>query len=258
MPPEGAGARAAANDEVGRRRRPRPPCWPALTLAKWNKALKHAALVAAGPGATPLVHVGDRLYLRRYWQYEQSVSDAIAQRVAMPTPSLRRPRRRSAWPKRWTRCFEPRLRATGPRPPTGRRSRVLSRSAIVRHHHWRSRHRQDHDGRAPAGAVAGAADPAAGRLRIRLAAPTGKAAARLKESIARRSRTAGDVTACARPFPPRPRPCTAARQPARYPRTSGTTRGNPLPLDLLVVDEASMIDLEMMARLLARCRRRPA
>lgn len=87
------------------------------------------------------------------------------------------------------------------------------------------------------------------RPHIALAAPTGKAAARLTESI----RTAKASLACA--------PEVAAAIPdeaATLHRLLGWRPGgyrhradNPLPADVLVVDEASMVDLPMMARLVA-------
>lgn len=89
-----------------------------------------------------------------------------------------------------------------------------------------------------------------GRCRIRLAAPTGKAAARLTESLG----------AALRELP------LSEAQKAQLPDEASTLHrllgaqpgsqrlryhaGNPLHLDVLVVDEASMIDLPMMARLI--------
>ncbi|KRE95798.1 exodeoxyribonuclease V subunit alpha [Nocardioides sp. Soil774] len=92
------------------------------------------------------------------------------------------------------------------------------------------------------------------RLRIALAAPTGKAAARLEQSVrgsasrfgeADRSRLA-DVTAM-----------TVHRLLRQHPGNSTRFRhhrGNRLPHDLVVVDEASMVSLTMMARLLEAVR----
>ncbi|MGY4828648.1 exodeoxyribonuclease V subunit alpha [Sphaerotilaceae bacterium SBD11-9] len=89
------------------------------------------------------------------------------------------------------------------------------------------------------------ADPA---LRIALAAPTGKAAARMSEAI--RQRAEHDV-------PPQVRsllPSTAStiHRLLRYHPGSGFAHGagNPLAIDVLVVDEASMLDLALAARLL--------
>jgi exodeoxyribonuclease V alpha subunit len=87
-------------------------------------------------------------------------------------------------------------------------------------------------------------------LRIRLAAPTGKAAARLTESISAQVRDL-DVAAAVRERIPS-EVTTVHRLLGSRPGTRHFRHnaGNPLPLDVLVVDEASMIDLEMMANLL--------
>ncbi|MDN5402552.1 MAG: exodeoxyribonuclease V subunit alpha, partial [Pseudomonas sp.] len=87
-------------------------------------------------------------------------------------------------------------------------------------------------------------------LRIRLAAPTGKAAARLTESISQQ------VLSLTVPDDVREKIPTQVTTVHRLLGSRPGTRhfrhhlGNPLPLDVLVVDEASMIDLEMMANLL--------
>jgi exodeoxyribonuclease V alpha subunit len=93
-------------------------------------------------------------------------------------------------------------------------------------------------------------------LRIRLAAPTGKAAARLNESIAGAvarlpldAFAHGDAIRAAIP--------TIVTTLHRLLGTVPNSRrfrhhaGNPLSLDVLVIDEASMIDLEMMHAVLA-------
>ncbi|RMS52230.1 hypothetical protein ALP64_204176 [Pseudomonas syringae pv. actinidiae] len=87
-------------------------------------------------------------------------------------------------------------------------------------------------------------------LRIRLAAPTGKAAARLTESISQQVQSL-DVSAEVRQKIPS-EVTTVHRLLGSRPGTRHFRHhaGNLLPLDVLVVDEASMIDLEMMANLL--------
>lgn len=88
-------------------------------------------------------------------------------------------------------------------------------------------------------------------LVMAMAAPTGKAAARLSESV-RGARDRLDVDEAVR----RQLPAQAEtlhrllglRPGAEAPRHHA---GNPLPLDVLVVDEASMIDLALMARAVA-------
>jgi exodeoxyribonuclease V alpha subunit len=93
-----------------------------------------------------------------------------------------------------------------------------------------------------------AAQVANGPLSIGLAAPTGKAASRMAQSLTKvfGGEMPPDLTRCVRG-----QAQTVHRllgwQPGgafRY------HRGNPLPLDMLVVDEVSMLDLEMTARLM--------
>ena len=106
-------------------------------------------------------------------------------------------------------------------------------------------------------ALATAAQPEG--LRIALAAPTGKAAARLKQSIDAALRQLGErlrgdsrgeqVLALAARIEP------ARTLHALLGASAGTRRlrhhaANPLDVDLLLVDEASMVHLEMMADLL--------
>ncbi|MBA1330698.1 hypothetical protein QQ73_05835, partial [Candidatus Endoriftia persephone str. Guaymas] len=88
-------------------------------------------------------------------------------------------------------------------------------------------------------------------LRIALAAPTGKAAARLTESI-RKLRAGLNLSEAVREAIPaealtlhRLIGVRPGRAQPRY------TAENPLHLDLLVVDEASMIDLPLMNRVVA-------
>lgn len=251
MPPEGA-ARAAVEGAA-------PITAPSallagVSLARWTQALAHPALVGHGPGATPLVRVGSRLYLRRYWQYEQSVRAAIAGRVATPTAAAAPeaqttlaaaldvlfPHRDGAavdWQK--IACALAARQGFGiitGGPGTGKTTTVVRLLAVLQHL-----------------ALAGGKGR---RLRIRLAAPTGKAAARLNESIAGavarlpleglsdpeavRAAIPTDVTTVHRLLGSRP-DTRHFRHDAR----------NPLALDLLVIDEASMLDLEMMASVFA-------
>ena len=220
----------------------------ALDGAHWCKVLASSPLVAlAADGREeamqrPLVLSGKRLYLRRYWAYERRIDQALRQRLvaAEPTP-VDLPERlaglfgqaRGGAPIDWQKlaCALATRSAfsiiTGG-PGTGKTTTVVRLLALLQ---------------APA---VEAGKP----LRIRLAAPTGKAAARLTESISQqvrslqvadavRDKIPADVTTVHRLLGSRPG--------TRHFRHHA---GNRLPLDVLVVDEASMIDLEMMANLL--------
>ena len=240
-----------------------PPPRPAevlagQTLATWQTALAHPTLVGVGPGVTPLVLDEGRLYLRRYWDYEQTVSAGIrarlgsapAVRSTLPLAALRqaldslfpdRPASTPDWQK--LACALAAGNAvsviTGG-PGTGKTTTVVRLLAVLQ-------------------ALALAAttpDQTARPLRIRLAAPTGKAAARLNASIA------GTVEQLALAGLERAQEIRAAipitvttlhRLLGSRPDTRRLRHNadNPLALDLLVIDEASMVDLEMMAAVLA-------
>lgn len=218
-----------------------------LDLDTWRQRLQASALVAAAStdaqASRPLVLSGQRLYLRRYWAYERRIDSALRERLeqAETTPADLRARLAAlfegaalAGQVDWQKlaCALATRSAfsiiTGG-PGTGKTTTVVRLLALLQ---------------APA--------VEAGRpLRIRLAAPTGKAAARLTESIGQqverlavsdavRNNIPSDVSTVHRLLGSRPG--------SRHFRHHA---GNPLPLDVLVVDEASMIDLEMMANLLA-------
>ncbi|WPP02140.1 exodeoxyribonuclease V subunit alpha [Pseudomonas sp. HR96] len=211
----------------------------------WRSAVIASTLVAAGAdpahSARPLVLSGSRLYLRRYWNYERRIDQALVQRLAAsePPPDDLRERLEQLFgpatgaPIDWQKlaCALATRGAfsivTGG-PGTGKTTTVVRLLALLQ---------------APAVARG---QP----LRIRLAAPTGKAAARLTESISVqvrslevspdvREKIPSEVTTVHRLLGSRPG--------TRHFRHDAS---NPLPLDVLVVDEASMIDLEMMANLL--------
>ncbi|EIM18502.1 exodeoxyribonuclease V subunit alpha [Pseudomonas chlororaphis] len=219
-----------------------------LDGAHWCKALAASRLVALAADQSeqarqrPLVLSGKRLYLRRYWAYERRIDNALRQRLAVQeeTPEDLAERlgglfgaARATGPVDWQKlaCALATRGAfsiiTGG-PGTGKTTTVVRLLALLQ---------------APA---VEAGKP----LRIRLAAPTGKAAARLTESISLqvrslsvddsvREKIPSDVTTVHRLLGNRPG--------TRHFRHHA---GNRLPLDVLVVDEASMIDLEMMANLL--------
>jgi exodeoxyribonuclease V alpha subunit len=98
--------------------------------------------------------------------------------------------------------------------------------------------------------------PDAARQRVALAAPTGKAAARLKQAIDKALNDLAERVGEALPL----RELTTRMGAARTlhsllgarpdSRAFAHHKGNPLDVDVLIVDEASMVHLEMMASLL--------
>ncbi|MDV9032532.1 exodeoxyribonuclease V subunit alpha [Pseudomonas sp. RAC1] len=218
----------------------------ALEPALWRQRIAASGLVAdgdsAGHEARPLVLSAQRLYLRRYWRYERRVDHSLQQRIAtheaIPHDLPARlaqlfeggaPAGQVDWQK--LACALATRAAfsivTGG-PGTGKTTTVVRLLALLQ----------------------GPAVEQGRPLRIRLAAPTGKAAARLTESIGQQvERLQVDATLRAQ-IPTEVSTVhrlLGSRPGSRHFRHHA---GNPLPLDVLVVDEASMIDLEMMANLL--------
>ncbi len=248
-----------------------------LTLAQWLAALDAPALVGSGAGATPLVIVGTRLYLRRYWRYEQDLRAAIAQRVHAAPGARELPVGRvraildvlfspgeagnvggtANWQK--IACALAARSAfavvTGG-PGTGKTTTVVRLLALLQALALcapGAGYTEDGE----RGEGADGADGAPGRaLRIRLAAPTGKAAARLNAAIAgavARLPLDGlsDAQTLRASIPVKVQTVhrlLGSRPGSRHFRHHA---GNRLALDVLVIDEASMIDLEMMTAVLA-------
>jgi len=202
---------------------------------------------ARAGGATPLVLSGPRLYLRRYWRHELAVVACLQQRLgterAVDLATARH------WLDRLFPALDPpaldwqklacglALRSgvtlvTGG-PGTGKTATAARLLALLF-----------------------ALDPAPQSLRVALAAPTGKAAARLKQALD--AGLAGLPPGLMDPVPlhelaTRIGPARTlhallgARPDTRRLRHDAS---NPLPVDVVVVDEASMVHLEMMAALL--------
>ncbi|WP_166259296.1 exodeoxyribonuclease V subunit alpha [Marinobacter salicampi] len=232
-----------------------------VSLEQWREALAHPLLVTGGAGVdtgkTPLVRDGLRLYLRRYWQYEQVISHQITSRLSLPgllqapdsDPAVvLRSALQSLFPSSgddtsadWQRiaCANAaRLNfsvITGG-PGTGKTTTVVRLLAALQ-------------------CVAMAKDSGARPLRIRLAAPTGKAAARLNESISNAVAKL-DLSGLPRAHELKEAIPTSVTTLHRLlgslpgSRQFRHHRHNPLVLDTLVIDEASMVDIEMMASVL--------
>ena len=207
-------------------------------------------LVLAGTPEQPL------LYLRRYWLYEARILEGIAARLTQPLALPLMPGEVDSdadadmrarldalfvaddgldWQK--IACALAARSAfaiiTGG-PGTGKTTTVVRLLALLQ------------------GVAIGRGQPP---LRIRLAAPTGKAAARLNESIA--SRVASLPFAAIangervrREIPTEVTTLHRLLGPIPDSRHFRHHAGHPLPADLVVVDEASMVDVEMMACLL--------
>ena len=202
----------------------------------WRDSLLASGLVGEEDSTAPLILDGkNRLYLYRYYQYEKRVADSLGTRAA-------------AISEVDDKAAADLLARLFPQPKDGDEQLTSAALALLK----------------PLLIISGG--PGTGKtwtvariltlmrtlsqkpLRIGLAAPTGKAAARLQQSLQQAAAGAG---------------CDDLQMAASSTRTLHRLLGfrpdadafryneySPLPLDLLVVDEASMIDLALMDALL--------
>lgn len=207
-----------------------------------------SSLVSDGSTIAPLVlDAGRRLYFYRYWQHEQRIVEQLAQRAEQPLakvdpawlkPALRRlfPSTLPAGTLDWQQVaaalalLRPLCVISGG-PGTGKTHTVTKILALL----------------IEQALVADRRPP-----RLALLAPTGKAAHRLVESIrqAKADLDCSDDVKAAIP-----------EQASTVHRALGAMPGqrtrfrhgpdNPLPADVVLVDEASMVDVGLMARLVS-------
>jgi exodeoxyribonuclease V alpha subunit len=231
-------------DEDGRIAELPEDVWP--QVEGWIQAVAASPLVATAPGGIAPLHLdGARLYLDRFWRYEHRVAAALKSRVAgapgrseapvvvddvgwtaLAQMFVENPEQEAAA----RAALSTRLSVIAGGPGTGKTATIASVVAVALNHATRP------DGRP---------------LRVAIAAPTGKAAARLGEALRDTARTMpaelvdpsvlDDV------------------EPTTLHRLLGWTRNrtrfrhdanSPLPYDLVIVDEVSMVALALLSRLL--------
>ena len=223
--------------------------WP--EPGAWLAAVERSVLTRLG---VLRVDAG-RLYLDRHWREEKQVCEDLLRRLEPDRPDLERgpalderllaaaaerlfpASSTDTWAeqrlaalaaaRRWTTVL------TGG-PGTGKTTTVARMLAVV------AEQFEAHHGQPP---------------RIALAAPTGKAATRLQESVAREAARLADATDRARVSG---LAATTVHRLLGWRPGSRTRfrhrRDNPLPYDVVVVDEVSMVSLVQMARLLEALR----
>ena len=145
--------------------------WP--EPAGWLAACRASVLVADGadaPGGRPLRLVGELLYLERYWQEEELIRRSLAERAALAPPAVDLDRLRAGLAAHFPgadAATQRRAAAVGVLrrvtvlaggPGTGKTTTVARLLGLL-------------------------ADQPGPPLRVALAAPTGKAAARLQEAV---------------------------------------------------------------------------
>jgi exodeoxyribonuclease V alpha subunit len=208
-------------------------------LADWQAQLGASPLVGGDGDFTPLILDHGRLYLARYQAYERHLATQLLQRAgdlpvvdeAQLSESLSRLFAFNQQQPDWQRlaaaqAVRRRLAVISGGPGTGKTTTVVRLLAALLE------------------------QPGGERLAIGLAAPTGKAAARMAEAI-RNAKADLPVSEAIKAALP-----DEARTLHRLLGSRGDSpqvrhnAANPLALDVLVVDEASMVDLALMAKLL--------
>lgn len=213
-------------------------------FSTWQRVLERSAVVGSPGQYRPLIlDKRSRLYLHRYWRYERSLADEIRTRVAAHPRALDPARLAQAFsvvfPEKdertvnWQKVAALMAVAKGfcvisGGPGTGKTTLVSKIVALIRQLEGET------------------------IQNVAMVAPTGKAAARLQETMKKlhggTANPGGSANADDRgigaigtihrllgTIPNSPR--------FRY------NRENPLPFELVVVDEASMVDLPLMAKL---------
>jgi len=182
----------------------------------------------------------NRLYLHRYWDYENSLSKSIKQRVQRPVTGLNfKPlrqtldrlfpgseRREINWQKiaAAVACLKHFSVITGG-PGTGKTFTVTKVLALLL---------EQSSGQ---------------KLQIYLSAPTGKAAARLKEAVQEAKNRMDCDESIKAAIPSEAFTIHRMLRPITGSPYFHFNRNNPLIADVVVVDEASMVDLALMAKL---------
>lgn len=216
--------------------------WP--SVAEWRPLLEGRSAVSDGSRATPLVLAPEgRLYLKRYADYERRLAAAVEQRLGVGSsidePFLRQ--RIEHWFGGTPRlpldqqqvavfmALRQRLAVISGGPGTGKTTTVAKMLLLLQEH---ARHRGT-------------------SLKIQLLAPTGKAAQRLTESL-EQGLASSDADAEVMASLPRTASTIhralgySARTPTRFLRNAE----RPIAADVVVVDEASMVDLALMTKLM--------
>ena len=203
-------------------------------------ALRKMQTIVGGPGDyKPLILDGNRLYLARYWHYEQIVESAFRKLTSSASPHVD------------PRSLHDTLKRLFPEGLDGNEQAFATLGAAVRNLAIIS-------GGPGTGKTTTVSRILALKLMLRppgspyvikLAAPTGKAADRLRDAISH-AKAALDIPEADRQLIPED--ASTVHRLLGMRQGSGRPARNaddPLHADLLVLDEASMIDLSLMARI---------
>ncbi|MEF8982641.1 exodeoxyribonuclease V subunit alpha [Thiohalorhabdus sp.] len=217
------------------------PVAVAPELDAWRDALRASKVVGDPGDFCPLILEDDRLYLQRYWGYEAAIAEDLVQRGTQTVDGVDTATLQAALARLFPEAGEAetdwqkvaaavavlrRLTLITGGPGTGKTTTVTRLLAALLE------------------------QPATDQLRIALAAPTGKAAARMQEAV-RHAKAELPLDEALRNRIPEEARTLHRLLGARMSSTQFRhNRDNPLPFDVVVVDEASMVDVALFAKLL--------
>ena len=230
---------SAGNILVGQQKKQASIVCPKLSV--WLKQLK-ASPAVGGPGQmNPLIlDAKNRLYLHRYWNYEYSLSKSIENRVQNPVADLDF--------KRLEDTLDRLFSATDPQ--TINWQKIAAAAASLKHFSVITGGPGTGKTFTVTRVLALLLEQASGRkFKIYLAAPTGKAAARLKETVEQAKVHMNCDNSIKTAIPSEVFTIHRMLKPITGSPYFRHDRNNPLMADMVVVDEASMVDLALMAKL---------
>jgi exodeoxyribonuclease V alpha subunit len=226
--------------------------WPAPST--WRDRMAASPLVGDGDEVgpdRPLRLVGSRLYLDRYWRQECEVAADLTARSLLVVPGVDTALLRAGLARLW---------APEGQSPTGPDlQRLAGAAAVLRRFTVVAGGPGTGKTTTVARILALIADQAqvdGSPLRVALAAPTGKAAARLEEAVHDEARRL-PVTTAVRELLLTLDASTLHRLLGWRPDSHSRfrhNRSNHLPHDVVIVDEASMVSLSLMAKLVEAVR----
>jgi exodeoxyribonuclease V alpha subunit len=210
----------------------------------WESALAGSAMVGDGSGDEPLVLSGDRVYLERYFRYEEAVSAMIDERLTA-APRAAGPQAHATL----ARLLPPLVSDVANRQHTAAATVLDGAFTVI----------AGGPGTGKTYTLAAllaalAKDPGQEFPLVALCAPTGKAAARMGEAVTEYADGLEDPEVAA---------TLRALEPSTIHRLLGWTWGrgrfrhhqrNRLPHDVVIVDEMSMVSLPLAAKLMAAVR----
>jgi exodeoxyribonuclease V alpha subunit len=212
-------------------------------LKSWLKTLEKSPVVGRPGDVKPLILDGARLYLFRYWDYETHLAHALKNMANARIETFDEPQLKKSLDRIFSRTNDDeikemdwqkvaaftslrnRLCVISGGPGTGKTFAVAKILALLFEHSGND------------------------TLNIALTAPTGKAAARLQEAIKEAKATLNCSEAVKAAIPEEASTLHRLLKTIPYSPYFRFNEENPLPYDVVVIDEASMVDLALFSKL---------